>query len=121
MTIIYKTTFTKIGNFAHDALNDNMLITFKQNAPADLEDYCFLHNPSELSDALQVGDIAEFDGVEYPITAIGSVASDNLSALGHITFRFDGATEAEFPGSVHVVGVPPKTLMESSILVIKRD
>lgn len=52
MTIIYKTTFTKIGNFAHDALNDNMLITFKQNVPADLEDYCFLHNPSELSDAM---------------------------------------------------------------------
>lgn len=46
---------------------------------------------------------------------------DNLSALGHITSRFDGATEAEFPGSVYVVGIPPKTLMESSILVIKRD
>lgn len=65
MTIIYQTTFTKIGNFAQESLTDDMLITFKQGAPADLQDYCFIHNPSELSSPLEVGDIAEFDGVAY--------------------------------------------------------
>lgn len=121
MAIIYTTIFTKIGNFAQESLQDNMLITFKQGAPADLEDYCFIHNPSELSSPLQVGDIAEFDGVDYPITAVGSVASENLSSLGHITFRFDSSAEAEFPGSVHVIGTPPQGLSENSTLIIKRD
>ncbi|MBF4101770.1 PTS glucitol/sorbitol transporter subunit IIA [Mannheimia haemolytica] len=118
MTIIYQTTFTKIGNFAQESLTDDMLITFKQGAPADLQDYCFIHNPSELSSPLEVGDIAEFDGVAYPITAVGSVASENLSALGHITFRFDRANDAEFPGSVHVIGTPPQGLTENSTLII---
>lgn len=35
-------------------LTENMLIIFKQGAPADLEDYCFIHRHGELTTALQV-------------------------------------------------------------------
>ncbi len=31
------------------------------------------------------------------MTAVGSVAEDNLRELGHVTLRFDGLSEAEFP------------------------
>ncbi|MGQ7143097.1 PTS glucitol/sorbitol transporter subunit IIA, partial [Escherichia sp. SS-MK2] len=27
----------------NDALSDQMLITFREGAPADLEEYCFIH------------------------------------------------------------------------------
>ncbi|WGE41310.1 PTS glucitol/sorbitol transporter subunit IIA [Actinobacillus equuli] len=120
MAIIYQTTFTKIGDFARDALAENMLITFKQGAPADLEDYCFIHSHNAVSANLQAGDIVEFDGVVYPITAVGDVASENLAALGHVTFRFDGANVAEYPGTIHLTGEIPKNLAVNSTLVIKR-
>lgn len=36
MTVIYQTTITRIGASATDALSDQMLITFREGAPADL-------------------------------------------------------------------------------------
>lgn len=120
MNIIYQTEFSKIGSFATDALAENMLITFKQGAPADLEDYCFIHNPQPMLAEVQVGDIAEFDGVEYPITAVGEVANFNLKELGHVTWRFDGAAQAEYPGTIHLAGVVPSAVKIHTVLKIKR-
>lgn len=37
MTVIYQTTITRIGASATDALSDQMLITFREGAPADLK------------------------------------------------------------------------------------
>ncbi len=48
MTVIYQTTITRIGASATDALSDQMLITFREGAPADLEEYCFIHCHGEL-------------------------------------------------------------------------
>ncbi len=48
MTVIYQTTITRIGASATLAL-DEMLITFREGAPADIEEYCFIHNHGELS------------------------------------------------------------------------
>ncbi len=52
MTVIYQTTITRIGASATDALSDQMLITFREGAPADLEEYCFIHCHGELKGAL---------------------------------------------------------------------
>ncbi|KAB2417540.1 PTS glucitol/sorbitol transporter subunit IIA, partial [Enterobacter hormaechei] len=41
MTVIYQTTITRIGQSAADALSDQMLITFREGAPADIEEFCF--------------------------------------------------------------------------------
>ncbi len=38
----------------------------------------------------------------YAVTAVGDVAEQNLRELGHITLRFDGQPQAEYPGTVHV-------------------
>ncbi|TDQ57660.1 PTS system D-sorbitol-specific IIA component (Gut family) [Mesocricetibacter intestinalis] len=120
MSIIYQTTFSKIGEFAPDALTENMLITFKQGAPADLEDYCFIHSHGELTADIQAGDILDIDGICYPITAVGEVASFNLKELGHVTWRFDAAAEAEYPGTIHVKGDTPNKIKVGSVLSIKR-
>ncbi|BFQ94055.1 PTS glucitol/sorbitol transporter subunit IIA [Gallibacterium anatis] len=121
MTIIYQTIFKKVGNFARDALQENMLITFKEGAPADLEDYCFIHSHGELQGNIQVGDIVKFDHYEFKVTAIGNVASFNLKELGHVTFRFDGATQAEYPGTIHLTGKIPQHIDVNSILQIIRN
>ncbi len=48
------------------------------------------------------------------ITRIGQ--SPNLRELGHITLRFDGLREAEFPGTVHVAGPVPDDIAPGCIL-----
>ncbi|MPT46632.1 MAG: PTS glucitol/sorbitol transporter subunit IIA, partial [Klebsiella sp.] len=47
MTVIYHTTITRIGACATMALEEQMLITFREGAPADIEEYCFIHNHGE--------------------------------------------------------------------------
>lgn len=41
---------------------------------------------------------------------LGDVAEQNLRELGHITLRFDGQPQAEYPGTVHVVGPVPQAV-----------
>ena len=85
MTVIYQTTITRIGASAIDALSDQMLITFREGAPADLEEYCFIHCHGELKGALHPGLQFSLGQHRYPVTAVGSVAEDNLRELGHVT------------------------------------
>ena len=56
MTVIYQTTITRIGASATMALEEQMLITFREGAPADIEEYCFIHNHGEFSGALAPGE-----------------------------------------------------------------
>ena len=116
MTVIYQTTITRIGQSAADALSDQMLITFREGAPADIEDFCFLHCHGELNGHLQPGAQFELGEQRYPVTAVGSVVEENLRELGHITVCFDGITEAKFPGTVHVAGPVPSTIVPGCIL-----
>lgn len=51
-----------------------------------------------------------------PVTAVGEVAEQNLRELGHITLRFDGHREAEFPGTVHVAGPVPDAIAPGCVL-----
>jgi len=44
------------------------------------------------------------------VTAVGDVAEQNLRELGHITLRFDGQPQAEYPGTVHVDGPVPQAV-----------
>ena len=41
--MLYRTEVTRIGEFAAEALSDNMMILFNDNAPADIADYCYIH------------------------------------------------------------------------------
>ncbi|WP_439294714.1 PTS glucitol/sorbitol transporter subunit IIA [Lonepinella sp. BR2882] len=120
MTILYQGNIIQIGEFAPEALNEQMLITFKQDVPADLAEYCFVLQHDELLDDLAVGDVVELGGIDYPITAVGEIASFNFKQLGHISWRFNGATEPEYPGTVHLQGATPQTVTLGTELVIKR-
>ena len=87
MHTIFHTTITQIGGCARDALLDNMLITFREGAPADIEEFCFIHRHGATAGELQVGGVMELAQQRYAITAVGSVATQNLRELGHITVR----------------------------------
>lgn len=81
MTVIYQTTITHIGACATMALEEQMLITFREGAPADIEEYCFIHNHGELAGTLQPGAELQLGEQRYPVTAVGEVAEQNLREL----------------------------------------
>ncbi|VEA01191.1 PTS system, glucitol/sorbitol-specific IIA component [Salmonella enterica subsp. salamae] len=90
MSVIYQTTITRIGQSATEALSEQMLITFREGAPADIEEFCFIHCHGELTGALQPGARCELGQHCYPVTAVGSVAEQNLRELGayHFALRW---------------------------------
>lgn len=102
MDMNYHTKITEIGIVASAALEDKMLIIFKEGAPQDIVDYCFIHHHNILKKPIKIGDQVQFDHHTFTITAVGEVASENLAQLGHITFFFDNANKATFPGSIHL-------------------
>lgn len=108
--VIYQSKINQIGEFAPDALADGMLILFKNGAPSDLADYCFLHSHDDLKQDLQVGQVFQIGKYTFQITSVGDVASTNFRELGHITLRFDGCSQAELPGTIHVKGDIPNQL-----------
>lgn len=111
MKIVYESTFVTVGASARESLEDNFIITFGEGAPKDVADYCFIHR-IEVNDGgvFAAGSVMAIGEQEYPVTAVGSVARENLRDLGHITVRFDGAVQAEFPGTVHVAGSTPASI-----------
>lgn len=111
MKTIYESTFVAVGACASESLDDNFIITFGEGAPKDVADYCFIHR-TEVNEAgsIDAGSVMSIGEQEYPVTAVGSVARENLRDLGHITVRFDGAGQAEFPGTVHVAGCAPASI-----------
>ncbi|EHD23493.1 MULTISPECIES: PTS glucitol/sorbitol transporter subunit IIA [Brenneria] len=118
MNTVFQTIFTRIGDNAAEALTEDMMITFREGAPEDIESFCFIHQHGDLHGELRAGDTLMLSDRAYPITAVGSVATQNLRELGHITIRFDGAAEAEFPGSLHVAGKPPTDIQVGGKLTI---
>lgn len=111
MKTVYESTFISVGSSANESLEDNFIITFGEGAPQDVAEYCFIHR-TDVNDggAFNTGSVLAIGEQEYPVTAVGDVARENLRDLGHITVRFDGAAHAEFPGTVHVSGRAPASI-----------
>jgi PTS system glucitol/sorbitol-specific IIA component len=113
---LYSVEISKVGESAAEALSDDMLIIFNELAPADVVEYCFIHNHDILQGEIVVGGNVVIDGVTYPITAVGDAVNQNLGNLGHITMRFDGAVAADFVGSLHLSGAQPQSLTAGSTI-----
>lgn len=116
---IYKTLVTKIGAEAKLFHANQMIILFGDNAPEDLANYTYTIGLEPLSEEIVAGQIFKIDQIEYQITAVGNLVTKNLSGLGHITVKFDGATEASLPGTLHLEAKEiPEIKPGSSIQII---
>lgn len=99
---LYKTTIVEVGSDAAMFKEENMMILFGKEAPAELADYAYIIDVTPLAAAIEVGMTLSFNSSEYAITAVGNVVDKNLTNLGHITLKFDGSTEAELPGTLYL-------------------
>ncbi|GIM30535.1 PTS sorbose transporter subunit IIB [Clostridium polyendosporum] len=121
MSTIYRTVITGVGDLAEGFLEHNMFITFKDNAPQELVDYCFIHDENNLVDYIEVNDILQIDGQQYLITGVGSLVNDNLRDLGHITYKFSGETDASIAGTLYLEKKEVVPLNEGSIIKVIRN
>lgn len=111
MKLIYKTEITSIGESASGFLEHEMFIIFKDNAPEDLKDYCFIHNENNLVQDIEKGDILFIGESQYKIISVGTMVNQNLNELGHITFKFNGDDMANIAGTLFLEKkeiVPPE-------------
>jgi PTS system D-sorbitol-specific IIA component, Gut family (TC 4.A.4.1.1) len=116
MTVIYQTTITRTRPERRRGPERQDADTFREGAPADIEEFCFIHCHGELKGELKVGNQLELCDMHYAVTAVGDVAEQNLRELGHITLRFDGQSQAEYPGTVHVAGPVPQAVIPGCTL-----
>ncbi|CAH0533299.1 PTS system glucitol/sorbitol-specific EIIA component [Vibrio stylophorae] len=100
----FQTKFVAIGESALDALEDDMMILFNEQAPEAVREYCFIHSHSELKGEITEDTTVMIGEQAYVVTAVGAVVNQNLAELGHITLKFDGQRTPELPGTVHLLG-----------------
>lgn len=96
----YQTTIIRIGQSATETLSGQMSITFRKGAPANIEEFCFIHCHGELNDALQSSTWFKLDQHCYLVTVVSRVAEQNMRELRHITSALRRSARSEiFPAS----------------------
>lgn len=115
---IYKTNITNVGSDAEMFVAEEMIILFGENTPDDLKDYVYNIVVTPLNGEILPGQNLLIDGEAFEITAVGNVVEQNLGQLGHITLKFDGAEQAELPGTLYLEAKPVPILQENSTLEI---
>lgn len=98
----YKSNIVGIGPKSEEIRAGGMIILFSSHAPQELKDYCVIHENVIELDKVSVGNTLILGNISYLIRAVGDLAEENLRSLGHVTLKFDGAEEAELPGTIHL-------------------
>lgn len=120
MKTIYETTVKNFGSDVAAFAQKGFLITFGHKTLSTLKDFCYFVEIVLLEENMEPGDILKIDDQKYEILRIGSIASDNLSTLGHITIFFTEEGEC-LPGSIRVKGNKFPVIKKGSIIKIQRN
>ncbi len=75
-------------------------------------------HPDVKNGGVRPGDRLLLDDEQFTILSVGEVANANLTALGHVSFKANGATTAQLPGDISVEQRPLPLLREGSRVVI---
>ncbi|MBD1380419.1 PTS glucitol/sorbitol transporter subunit IIA [Metabacillus arenae] len=99
---MYKSIVKEIGELALSFEEEKIMILFGPQAPEGLREVAVIHEVEEdqAESAIKEGSILQIDEQEFTITAVGSLANNNLKELGHISIYFSDPTEEVLPGAV---------------------
>lgn len=121
MKVIYENKVKASGIAVEEFKDAGMFIIFGENAPEEIRDYCYSVSVNPINGELAAGQYLVIDGQEYKITCVGYEAPITLKGLGHCTFNFNGATEAELPGTIYCEEKPmPEIGIGSVIKIIEK-
>lgn len=110
MKEIYTTKVLSVGPEAGSFADQGMVVTFGDQAPDMLKEFCYIVEVTPLDGELEVGQSLYINDTAYALTAVGNVAAKKLAELGHLTIVFNGAEKPHLPGAINVEGdgkLPP--------------
>ena len=102
MSVIYENKVKAMGECVNEFNDEKLLIIFGDNAPEEIADYCYSVDVNPINGEIKAGQFFEVDDERFQITAVGWEAPTTLAGLGHCTFKFNGATEPDQPGTICV-------------------
>ena len=102
----YRTRVVSIGDQVDAFVKAQILVLFQAGAPEELASFSVLHQPEITSGTVEVGDTLVLRSESYRVRAVGSVANENLQALGHLVVKCNDLDEPELPGDVCVDAKP---------------
>lgn len=117
--IIYENIIIDKGNYVEEC-GSEMFITFGDNAPAELKDYCYIWKKKSINDEIKENDVLFINEEEFKILKVGSIASKNLNDLGHLTFNFSGDEDNLLPGTIIIEKKNCPKLDINTIIKIER-
>ena len=100
MKTIYQSKVVEVGAQVSLFLEEKMLVLFNDSAPSDLRDIAVVHQACPLEDDIAVGDELVIDDQSFKVTFVGAKANQTMKELGHSTLAFNGAKEADLPGTI---------------------
>lgn len=121
MKVIYENQVKALGSCVEEFKEANMFIIFGDNAPEELQDYCYSVSVTPLRGTIAAGQTICFDDQSYTITAVGSEAPVTLEGLGHCTMNFSGQTAVELPGTIYIENKPLPDIKVGTVIQILAD
>lgn len=118
MKVIYENQVKALGNCVEEFKEANMFIIFGENAPEELQDYCYSVSVNPIHGTIAAGQILKIDDSRYKITAVGTEAPVTLAGLGHCTINFSGQTTVDLPGTIYVENKPMPDVAVGTVLQI---
>ena len=118
MKVIYENQVKAAGECVEEFKDAGMFIIFGENAPDEIKDYCYSVSVNPINGDIAPGQFVVIDGQEFKITCVGYEAPITLKGLGHCTFNFSGATEAELPGTIYMENKPMPDIKIGSVIRI---
>lgn len=100
----YKTKITKLGKSVAEFSEQNILIVYNENAPAELAELSVLHTIAAMSRDVRVEDVVVIGDKDYVVTAVGDEVNHTMATMGHCTLSFNGADTAKLPGHLELAG-----------------
>lgn len=120
MKTIYQSTVIEIGADVDMFLEEKMMIIFNDSAPKDLRDIAIIHDIAPFEGEIEVGDELAFDNQTYKITFVGAKVNETVSELGHCTIAFNGADQADLPGTLCVEAKEMPNISVSTTIIFKK-
>ena len=113
MTILLSSKITAVGPEVAELLEGGVLILFADGCPPELAEVSVSHLVAKAlkSTRPKPGDQVRIGTIKAKITAVGDLAWDKVTEMGHVVINFGGSDVAERPGEICAAPVDTAQLL----------
>lgn len=103
MSTQFKAKIANVGQSVDRFLGEKLLLVFSNaDVMSEVKNYSVLITEIDFPGHIEPGQCLCISGECFEITAVGDIAEKNLRTINHVTFKANGAKEAEIPGTIYL-------------------